>query len=381
MAASSKQNFFAEHYDWLVAGLGLLLLAGAAALYVMSLGNSPEDARAECERELKANKPAHTGVVPANIKLLNKALEGISDPSLLKVPGEKEGSFLASEGRVFCQNPDMTNRCHRPIPAKSVVCPFCGYAQPSMKPVDATRVGGDADKDGLPDAWENKYGFNPNDPADAQQDADGDTFTNAEEFEAKTDPKDANSHPNFLEFLSVAGDLRKETLPFWFKMSNQIRDGYRLTFEVPDKNYRNVTTALVGEEIVFQLARPKFEKGRMLDDKVESGWRVVKFNKKEDRVLKKGSEQKTMVDVSTVDLERVSDKRTLSVRVGVKSVAVEEQIDLQWSRGGGKKMTVTTGSEFELANRKYKVKKIAKGAKGCEVTITDLADNTEKILQ
>ena len=126
MAASSKQNFFAEHYDWLVAGLGLLLLAGAAALYVMSLGNSPEDARAECERELKANKPAHTGVVPANIKLLNKALEGISDPSLLKVPGEKEGSFLASEGRVFCQNPDMTNRCHRPIPAKSVVCPFCG---------------------------------------------------------------------------------------------------------------------------------------------------------------------------------------------------------------------------------------------------------------
>ena len=119
----------------------------------------------------------------------------------------------------------------------------------------------------------------------------------------------------------------------------------------------------------------------MLDDKVKSGWRVVKYDKKEDRVLRKGSEQKTMVDVSTVELERVSDKRTLSVRVGVKSVAIEEQIDLQWNRGDGKKMTVTTGSEFELANRKYKVKKIAKGAKGCEVTITDLADNTEKILQ
>ena len=88
-----------------------------------------------------------------------------------------------------------------------------------------------------------------------------------------------------------------------------------------------------------------------------------------------------MVDVSTVELERVSDKRTLSVRVGVKSVAIEEQIDLQWNRGDGKKMTVTTGSEFELANRKYKIKKIAKGAKGCEVTITDLTDNTEKKLQ
>lgn len=379
--AASKQNFFAEHYDWLVAGVGLLLLAGAAALYVMSLGNSPEDARAECERELKANKPAHTGVAPANIKLLNKALEGISEPSLLKVPGEKEGSFLASEGRVFCQNPDMTNRCHRPIPAKSEVCPFCGYVQPSMKPVDATRVGGDADNDGLPDAWENKYGFNPNDPADAQQDADGDTFTNLEEFEAKSDPKDANSHPNFLDFLAVAGDLRKETLPFWFKMANQIPGGYRLTFEVSDKKYRNVATAVVGEEIIFQLARPRFEKGKMLDDKVKSGWRVVKYNKKEKLEPVKGSEQKMAKDVSTVDLERISDKRMLPVSVGDKSVAVEEQIDIQWSRGGGKKMTVTTGSEFELANRKYRVKKIVKGAKGCEVTVTDLADNTEKILQ
>jgi len=378
---SSKQNFFAEHYDWLVAGAGLLLLAGAAALYVTSLGSSPDDARAECERELKAYVPAHTGVAPANIKLLNKSLDGISNPSLLKVPGEKEGCFLASEGRVFCQNPDMTNRCHRPIPAKSEKCPFCGYAQPSMKPVDVTRVGGDADNDGLPDAWENKYGFNPNDPADAQQDPDGDTFTNLEEFEAKTDPKDPQSHPNFLDSLAIASDLRKETLPFWFKMANPIRDGYRLTFEVLGKKYRNVATALVGDEIVFQLARPRFEKGRMLDDKVKSGWRVVKYNKKEERVLRKGSEQKTMVDVSTVDLERVSDKRKLSVRVGVKSVAVEEQIDLQWSRGGGKKLTVTTGSEFELADRKYRVKKILKGAKGCEVTITDLKDDSEKILQ
>ena len=36
---------------------------------------------------------------------------------------------------------------------------------------------------------------------------------------------------------------------------------------------------------------------------------------------------------------------------------------------------------FTARQLKYKVKKIAKGAKGCEVTITDLADNTEKILQ
>ena len=80
-------------------------------------------------------------------------------------------------------------------------------------------------------------------------------------------------------------------------------------------------------------------------------------------------------------VERISDKHVLSARIGVKSVAVEEQIDLQWSRGGGKKLTVTAGSEFELANRKYKVKSFEKVGNGCKVTLVDLEKKTEKIIQ
>jgi hypothetical protein len=40
----------------------------------------------------------------------------------------------------------------------------------------------DSDNDGMPDAWETKYGFNPQDPADASQDANGNGYTNIEEF-------------------------------------------------------------------------------------------------------------------------------------------------------------------------------------------------------
>ena len=40
----------------------------------------------------------------------------------------------------------------------------------------------DADHDGMPDAWEQKYGLNPGDAADGPKDADGDGFTNVEEF-------------------------------------------------------------------------------------------------------------------------------------------------------------------------------------------------------
>lgn len=47
----------------------------------------------------------------------------------------------------------------------------------------------DSDGDGMPDSWEKKYGLNPNDPSDAAKDADGDGYTNLEEYLNGTDPK------------------------------------------------------------------------------------------------------------------------------------------------------------------------------------------------
>ena len=382
--AVAKKNFFKDHYDWLVAIAGLVLLVGVGVLFASSLGNSPDDARASCAAELKQRPPQHKAVAvnPEILKVLGEAERNFVSPTSLEVPNDKKGSFLASECRVYCQNVNPTNFCHKPIPYKSKECPFCHSPQLSSEDsVDVARGGLDSDKDGMPDAWESKYGFNPLDPSDAKLDADGDTFTNLEEFEAKTNPKNPVSHPDFLDFLTVASELRTDKLPFLFKMATPLPSGYRLTFEVLGKDYRKTTTALIGEEIVFQLAKAKFVKGRMQDDKVKSGWRVLKYEKKEDRVARRGSEQKMSVDVSTVDLERISDKRVLTVQVGAKSVSIEEQVDLQWSRAGGKKLTVTTGTEFSLADRKYKVKKLVKGGSGCEVTVVDLENNAEKILR
>ncbi len=56
-------------------------------------------------------------------------------------------------------------------------------------------VGDDQDADGMPDDWETEHGLDPGDPADADQDLDGDGFTNLEEFRAGTDPTDETSHP------------------------------------------------------------------------------------------------------------------------------------------------------------------------------------------
>jgi hypothetical protein len=46
----------------------------------------------------------------------------------------------------------------------------------------------DSDNDGMPDAWEKKYGLNPNDPSDAIKDMNGDGYTNIEKYINGIDP-------------------------------------------------------------------------------------------------------------------------------------------------------------------------------------------------
>lgn len=47
----------------------------------------------------------------------------------------------------------------------------------------------DRDGDGMPDAWEVRHGFDPDDPSDGSKDADGDGYTNVEEFLNGTHPR------------------------------------------------------------------------------------------------------------------------------------------------------------------------------------------------
>lgn len=52
---------------------------------------------------------------------------------------------------------------------------------------------GDSDNDGLPDDYELANGFDPNDPLDALEDHDGDGLSGVEEFQAGTDPRNADT--------------------------------------------------------------------------------------------------------------------------------------------------------------------------------------------
>jgi subtilase family serine protease len=54
----------------------------------------------------------------------------------------------------------------------------------------------DTDNDGMPDTWEDRYGFNPYDSLDASQDVDNDGITNLQEYKDGTNPTKKLSSPS-----------------------------------------------------------------------------------------------------------------------------------------------------------------------------------------
>ena len=66
----------------------------------------------------------------------------------------------------------------------------------------------DADGDGMPNSWEQSYGFNPLDAADANADNDGDGTSNLQEYLAGTDPFDYASVFRITRIAREGDDIR-----------------------------------------------------------------------------------------------------------------------------------------------------------------------------
>ena len=71
---------------------------------------------------------------------------------------------------------NIKNCVGRIIDSQKEVGGWDPYPQ-ARRPVDW-----DSDRDGMPDAWENANGFNPQDPEDRNGDKDGDGYTNLEDY-------------------------------------------------------------------------------------------------------------------------------------------------------------------------------------------------------
>ncbi|MFN0130351.1 MAG: lamin tail domain-containing protein [Verrucomicrobiales bacterium] len=84
--------------------------------------------------------------------------------------------------------------------------PVDRYAGPTFEFTTADRDG-----DYMPLDWELDYGFNPDDPSDGLQDADGDGATNQQEYAAGTEPRQAGSR---LAIESIESTPTQSTVRF-----------------------------------------------------------------------------------------------------------------------------------------------------------------------
>lgn len=176
--ARKPTGYLQQHYDKLAALVVLVAVVASGMLLILRLQSS-ENVRFDATA-LEASQPKP--VTPADTTLLDQLMVRLSEPMVIPAAQRR---MLVGELRVSSV-PDGL-----PIPFDADICPFTGAAQP--KSIDISER--DTDGDGMPDIWEQQFGLNPLDPADAGTDADADGFSNLEEFLGKSNPTLATETP------------------------------------------------------------------------------------------------------------------------------------------------------------------------------------------
>lgn len=352
ISRNSEGGFFAAHWDWLVAGVGVVALVAGVVLFVLSGRTDPdESADAVVARHKSMMKTSKASVTPVELSEYERALQLVSKPPVIAELAAEGGNFLVSPRRIFCPV------CGKPIPGDSTACPLCGGTQPEPEKLTL-----DSDGDGIPDDWEEKHGLNPK-KADADEDKDGDGFTNAEEYAAGTDPSDKNSHPDYFDSLKLELPLKETVLPFYFERADQLPGG-KIRYYFCDPSKKNSYgarglryTPLEGEEIG--------KTGYIAKSLEKKTTKVKMAAVKGEQALERTKE----VYVATV--ERASDGRTLTLPENDRRIPVDIQATLTFSRGETKTFNVIPGGIIDLFGEKYKVVEIKSVGKGAKVALED----------
>lgn len=366
---ASKENFFNAHWDWLVAGLGCVLFVLSIVLFAGAFGHSPEERKMSRDASLKSMRPAHEGVPAADMSRFQAVFRTAKAPPSMTEIDPKKGSFLASDTRIVCKAEKDAVRdgkpvkgCGRPIPIEAKACPYCAVVQDTgiTKEEEGVRKMRE---------WSERYGVDLINRPDNDSDKDG--FTDLEEYEygiangVALNPKDPDSHPDYLDYLFVEGEMQQTFLPFYLQTVSPVPNGWRFNFR--DAAKKNA----YGQATVYSVLK---------DEAIgNTGFVATKYEQKsEDRVVpgSKGKLKKK-VDVSTVELVRKSDGKVVTAQVNERRVPVEKQVTLSFRRGEGKRFTVKAGDEIALFARKYRILSLGDDAKNPEVRVVDVLSKAE----
>ncbi|HUI06573.1 MAG TPA: hypothetical protein VL486_06170 [Verrucomicrobiae bacterium] len=109
----------------------------------------------------------------------------------------RNGKLILNGGLLQVDRFVMTNLCAQFVRTGGMLV----YGSAVLDP---TR---DDDNDGMPSGWEQAYGLDPLDAADATADADGDGMSNLQEYQAGTDPSNSRSVFRIIEIAPDDDDM------------------------------------------------------------------------------------------------------------------------------------------------------------------------------
>jgi hypothetical protein len=326
-----------RQYDKVIAVVVLIILL-ISLFYLTRASAARKRDEANYDLKIKALKPTAGAIQAMDLSAYEAAARLARTPLQLSSLDGQQAGLLTPERRVICVN----SACQKPIPFETEACPFCEAQQPPAKP---NTEGLDTDKDGIPDKVENALGMNPQDPSDAKGDLDSDGFNNLEELAANTEPKDAKSHPALVNLLRVK-ELRGKKLPLIFSGVNKMPDGKnQLVFNLVGQNRRTFYVREGG-----QIGETNSATGKPETDYV-AGKAEIKFEERDNPNM---PGIKRRVDLSTVVIKRLSDKKelTLGINESGKNTDVEAVIVLPLDNT---EYSVLENGTFKVRDETYRV--------------------------
>lgn len=339
-----------RYYDKVVVVAALVALLISLA-WLITAGVSQKEQVASYMREVEGLKPAKSDLEPINMDAYDKAVKSVTSPFKMMEGDETKAGFLAPERRVMCANAV----CKKPIPYQAEKCCFCGEIQPQVKDASAEV---DTNGDGVPDKWLRDWGLPPD--TDVSQSLHDDGFSVLDEYKLKTNPKDKNAHPPYVEKL-VLKDLKSMKLPLVFRGVNIMPGGGKqLTFNWSGKLPRTYWVK---------------ENEEIGDTGYVAGTVTVKQEKRENPTT---PGRLKVVDVSTVVLKRKSDSKEIVLQVDEtgKNTDVEATLDFLIDK---LELKLIENQEFKLREETYRVIAIDMAAN--TMTVENTANGKQKVVR
>ncbi|MDD2707750.1 MAG: hypothetical protein PHV34_07040 [Verrucomicrobiae bacterium] len=311
-------SFFAQYYDRLIALVVAVFMVGCMGWLVFLV----KDLQEEIGRQ---------DAIPTR---------GADFKPVSTEPFEKTIAIL--------QNPPSwtTNGLATNVNPRLFVAPVMKHYPGEMKIVryvDPVGKGG-VSPEGIPYEWLKKYRFNLFDLV-AETDPDNDGFTVREEYHAKSDPTDANSHPDFGMKLRFVRALHE---PFMFKLTGRVGSTEQTRFSILRRDGSKNYFVKLNEEI---------------PDKETPGYKVVKFEEKyenrPDPYVKIGGKPVMVkTDVSELTVVKGGEEPVVMV---MKQEAVRADLCAQlYFIPDGRTFKANKGMVFSLQDGQYQVLSIKK---------------------